>query len=130
GVSVAESDGGKLVLDYTVEKALGGSNPPLQVAMELARVSYNRTVDSVTVPGTEVLTLDLRTILGSAQVGGTLAMKEGDKTFEYVVGIDTQRLYKLTMDTGIQGRPFRRGDVNADGWPPNISDPIAILNFL
>jgi len=130
GVSVVESDASKLVLDHIVEKVLSAPAERLRVQNELVRMSYNRSGNGVVVPGTEQLALDLRTILQATEIGGVTLAKEGEDSFAYVVGIDTQTIYKLRMDSGLRGKDFKRGEVTGDGGPPNISDPIAILLFL
>jgi hypothetical protein len=126
GVSVVQSDTTGLILDYVVGKAAGGGPG------ELARMSYGRTgaAGDQIGAGTELLTLDLRSTLLSPDIGGAIAVKEGDKDFEYAVGINTHTIYKLIMTSGLQGKEFRRGKVLNDGAPPSISDAITILNFL
>ena len=127
GVAVVESDGGKLVLDLVAGKTSSGG------PHELVRMSYTRsgaTGSKLSVPGTELLAIDLREILQSPEIGGVVSALEGETRFNYVVGVDTMTVYKLNMESGLKGKLFRRGEVTGDNGAPNISDAIAILNFL
>ncbi len=126
-VGIVESTGTNLVLDYTV--GAGNAVSPA----ELARLSYTRggpAGDTINLPGTEILTLDLRVALEANDFGGSVVVQEGESTVEYIVGIDSRTIYKMKMDSGTRGKEFRRGDANGDGFPINISDPIAVLDSL
>lgn len=119
GVSVAASTAAVVTLDILVGKLAGG------IVDQIARVEYNPALPAT--PGRELRRLDLRSTTGASDFGGVAALETGNVKFEYVVGMDTRRIYKLTiapLPTG--GVTYRRGDVNND-TVLNISDPSALL---
>ncbi|HVR74051.1 MAG TPA: hypothetical protein VMT52_06950 [Planctomycetota bacterium] len=119
GVAVAASSEAVVTLDIPVGKLAGG------IVDQIARVEYNPALPETA--GRELRRLDLRSTTGASDFGGIAALEVGNTRFEYLVGMDTRRIYKLSLaplPTG--GITFRRGDVNND-TTLNISDPSALL---
>lgn len=125
GLAVSQSTTSGLTLDWITG--------PEDRATEITRVSYIRstgeggveTIDS----GTTQFVADLRGSTGSGDLGSLVITTEGESTIAYVLAIDTGRLLKVSLDEGISGKKFLRGDANADG-SMNISDPSFILQHL
>jgi len=113
-------------LDVTLGKGTTG------VINQIGRFEYNRGAPA---SKKETARFDLATATGAADFGGIEFVQTGtgddQKTFEYVVGLDTRTIYKLSMDSNVPpgAVAFRRGDANNDA-SLNISDPSAILSFL
>lgn len=123
-LAVQKSDKNRLILDLGVGKASTG------VPGEMARMEYQRSLDEwVRLPGEETLTLQLRIILESNQISGMVSVEEESNHYQFVVGRDSLVIYKLNMDSGLEGEEFKRGDVNSDS-EFNLSDAILILNYL
>ncbi len=130
-LAVIDSTDQSLVIDCSV-----GDRTSPETPANLVRLSYDRSgaAGDLSVPGTQLLDLDLRSILEAEEIGGLAAHRENpvggvDVDYRFVVGIDTRTVYRLVMNSGLRGKEFKRGDVNVDD-AFNISDPLAILNYL
>lgn len=126
GIAVVSASFSGLTLDWMV----GAMD---REPTELTRVSYLRSestegVEEINLPGTQLFDIDLSHGSGSGDFGGVAFWEEGDTAFEYVVSLDSLRIFKIDLNEGISGKRFLRGDANADNRI-NISDPSFILNY-
>ncbi len=129
-----EVSGGVTVVDVTrtgltLDWMTGATKPT-----EVARVAYLRSesdqgVEEINLPGTELFTIDLSVGTGSGAFGGLAFWEENeDSAYEYVVSLDSTLVFKISLQEGISGKRFLRGDANSDNRI-NISDPSFILNY-
>ena len=127
GVAVVDSTSDQLTLQW-IAGAQGSTSPTI-----LARASHSRSLqdetDAVESAGRGLPLIELATATNSLRFGGIAPVTIGETPYQFLVAWDTKQIFKLSMEEGISGREFVRGDANADGMT-NISDPSHILNFL
>jgi hypothetical protein len=117
GVVVATGTDQRVVLDIGLGQSTTGS------ANELGRFSYARDSLSDQQAGQR---FDLWTSTGAAKLGGVAVLDGAVAKCQYVVGVDTRTIYKLSLTGETGPLTYRRGDVNND-TSLNISDPSALV---
>lgn len=121
GIDIVAADESSVTMDITVGPANEG------IADSIVRLTFQR--DSLA-DREQAWNVHLRRVINANRPVGIARHDNATGSTEYVSASDTNRIYRLSMNTArIDSLPLRRGDANNDG-DINISDPSYLLAAL